>query len=310
MPPMLQRLIEGLALRKPALTAAMIHRQVTSVADQQGWARPSYAAVYRVVRPLSSGMVALAHQGSKAYREAFDLIYRREAPRPNEIWQADHTLLDVWVSDDTGKPVKPWLTIILDDYSRAVAGYFLTFKAPSALNTSLALRQAIWRKSNARWHVCGVPDTFYTDHGSDFTSQHMEQVSADLKMELVFSIAGAPRGRGRIERFFETVNLMFLLSQPGYAPEGAPSPTGPNRGDGYLQRAQAYKVLNDAARAAGITEAIGIHTLRKTFGYHAYREGVGIAVIQKLLNHPSPGVTLAYIGVEPDQGNDSLILDL
>lgn len=54
----------------------------------------------------------------------------------------------------------------------------------------------------------------------------MEQVSADLKMELVFSIPGAPRGRGRIERFFETVNLMFLLSQPGYAPEGAPPPTG------------------------------------------------------------------------------------
>ncbi len=118
MPPMLQQLIEGLALRKPALTAAMIHRQVTSVADQQGWARPSYAAVYRVVRSLSPGMVALAHQGSKAYCESFDLIYRREAQRPNEIWQADHTLLDVWVSDDTGKPVKPWLTIILDEYSR------------------------------------------------------------------------------------------------------------------------------------------------------------------------------------------------
>jgi putative transposase len=31
----------------------------------------------------------------------------------------------------------------LDDFSRALAGYFLTFDSPSALNTSLALRQAI-----------------------------------------------------------------------------------------------------------------------------------------------------------------------
>ena len=46
-------------------------------------------------------------------------------------------------------PAKPWLTVVMDDYSRAVAGYFLTFDAPSALNTSLALRQAIWRKDEA-----------------------------------------------------------------------------------------------------------------------------------------------------------------
>lgn len=225
-PPMLQQLIEGMALQKPAPTAAMIYRQVSGIAEQQGWAKPSYATVHSVVRSLEPGLVTLAHEGSKAYREAFDLIYRREAQRPNEIWQADHTLLDVWLADDEGKPKKPWLTIILDDYSRVAAAYFLTFKAPSALNTSLALRQAIWRKSDPRWHVCGIPDTFYTDHGSDFTSRHMEQVSADLKMELVFSIPGAPRGRGRIERFFKTVNLMFLMALPGYAPEGAPPPAG------------------------------------------------------------------------------------
>jgi putative transposase len=65
---------------------------------------------------------------------------------------------------------------------------------------------------------------FYTDHGSDFTSQHMEQVAADLKMRLIFSKQGEPRGRGKIERFFETVNQLFLSKQPGYAPPGSPKP--------------------------------------------------------------------------------------
>ncbi len=60
----------------------------------------------------------------------------------------------------------------------------------------------------------------YTDHGSDFTSRHLEQVGADLKIRLVFSIAGKPRGRGRIERFFSTVNEMFLCELDGYAPPG------------------------------------------------------------------------------------------
>jgi putative transposase len=60
----------------------------------------------------------------------------------------------------------------------------------------------------------------YTDHGSDFTSRHLEQVSADLKIRLIFSIAGRPRGRGRIERFFSTVDEMFLCELDGYAPPG------------------------------------------------------------------------------------------
>ena len=60
----------------------------------------------------------------------------------------------------------------------------------------------------------------YTDHGSDFTSRHLEQVGADLKVRLVFSIAGKPRGRGRIERFFLTVTEMSLCELDGYAPPG------------------------------------------------------------------------------------------
>jgi putative transposase len=112
------------------------------------------------------------------------------------------------------------LTVVLDDYSRAVAGYFLSFDSPSTLHTSLALRQAIWRKDDPQWHICGIPEVLYTDHGSDFTSQHLEQVGVDLKIRLVFSIPGKPRGRGRIERFFSTVNEIFLCELDGYAPAG------------------------------------------------------------------------------------------
>ena len=220
--PTLLKVIEGLALRKPQPTATFVHRQAIKLAAQNGWDAPSYAAVYKVIRNLDPALVSLAHEGTKAYKETFDLIHRREASGPNEIWQADHTQLDIWLRGDGGKPTKPWLTVILDDYSRAVAGFFMSFQAPSALNTSLALRQAIWRKDDPRWRVCGIPNTFYTDHGSDFTSRHMEQVAADIKMSLVFSLQGQPRGRGKIERFFETVNQLFLCTLPGYSPAGHP----------------------------------------------------------------------------------------
>ncbi len=222
----LVRLIEGLALRKPAPTAAAVYRQVVGVAEREGWPTPSYSTVYAVIRHLDPALVTLAHDGTKAYRLAFDLLHRREATSPNDLWQADHTPLDLWVRDADGTPVRPWLTAILDDYSRAVAAYRLSLSAPTALTTALALRDAIGRKADPCWHVCGIPQTFYTDHGSDFTSRHIEQIALSLKMVLVFSEPGMPRGRGRIERFFNTVNQLFLCTLPGYAPNGVP-PSGP-----------------------------------------------------------------------------------
>ena len=106
----------------------------------------------------------------------------------------------------------------MDDYSRAIAGFGVSFHAPSGIQTALILRQALWRKPVPQWHICGIPETFYIDHGSVFTSHHLEQVSVDLNMALVFSEPGMPRGRGKIERFFRTVNQMLLRGLPGYTP--------------------------------------------------------------------------------------------
>ena len=216
--PALQEVIEGLALRKPKLSIATIHRKVVETAENLGQKPPSYKVVHAVIRKLEPALMTMAHEGTKSFSDRFELVHRREAADPNAIWQADHTELDILVKDDEGKPRKPWLTIILADYSRAVAGYLLFFSAPSAIQTALALRQAIWRKGQPGWHICGIPRILYTDHGCDFTSQHIEQVVADLKIQLIFSAVGKPRGRGKIERFFKSLSQVFLSRLPGYGP--------------------------------------------------------------------------------------------
>lgn len=82
-----------------------------------------------------------------------------------------------------------------------------------------------------------------------------------------------------------------------------------HNGKASLQRDQAYKIINNAAREIGITDKIGTHTLRKTFGYHAYKSGVAIEVIQKLFNHSTPSITLRYIGITQDD-LDNVYLNL
>lgn len=218
----LQHFIEGLYLQNPHLSRASIYRKVC--ASKFNIDCPSYRTICSIIAQIPLSMTVLAHNGTKSYKQQFDLLCLHQASQPNQIWQADHMLLDILVlQDNPGKSARPWLTIIIDDYSRAIAGYELSFLSPSAMKTSLGLRQAIWKKQEPQWTICGIPNVLYTDHGSDFTSKHIEQVCIDLKIELIFSTIGEPRGRGKIERFFRTLNQLLLSEMPGYTQSKNPA---------------------------------------------------------------------------------------
>ena len=76
-----------------------------------------------------------------------------------------------------------------------------------------------------------------------------------------------------------------------------------------LSRSQAWRVLKAAGEAAGLSN-IGTHSLRKTFGYHAYRKSGGdIGLVQKLLNHSVSKITLKYIGIDREM-MDNMYLEL
>lgn len=72
------------------------------------------------------------------------------------------------------------------------------------------------------------------------------------------------------------------------------------KGNYELDRRSVWRILKEAGFLAGIKEPIGSHTIRKTFGYWAYKEGYPVPLIQELLNHSSEKITLRYIGITRD----------
>jgi putative transposase len=216
--------IERLALTRPRPSLAGLHRLASSEARKAGLPAPSYAAVRQIVQALDPALVTLALEGPTSYRDRHELVFRRRADRPNQIWQADHTELDILIMGANGNPDRPWLTTVMDDHSRAICGYMVFTGAPSALNTALALRQAMWRKSDPSWAMCGIPDILHVDHGSDFTSNHLERTAIDLHIRLIYSTIARPQGRGKIERFFGTINTELLASLPGHLGPGSRKP--------------------------------------------------------------------------------------
>ena len=94
----------------------------------------------------------------------------------------------------------------------------------------------------------------------------------------------------------------YLAAHPG-SKRSAPLFT--SRKGGTLSRTHAWRVLKAAGEAVGLSN-IGTHTLRKTFGYHAYREsGKDIGLVQRLLNHSTGANTLRYIGIDREKMDDT-----
>ncbi len=214
-----QRLIEALYLENSHRSFKNVHRIIKAYAKKEGVTIPSYTTIRDICKALPASVVAMARRGERSWQDQFEPVIRFESTRPNECWQIDHCQLDLLVVDESdGKNVlgRPWLTLVLDTYSRAVVGYYLSLTTPTSLSICCALRRAILPKPLTAWPMCGIPESLHIDHGKDFTSKHLAQVAADLDFRLIFATPYLARAKGKVERFFETLNTQLWCELPGY----------------------------------------------------------------------------------------------
>jgi putative transposase len=148
--------------------------------------------------------LGLNGRGDGTPPEAFG---RFEATFPGELWTGDA------LHGPTVGGAKSYLFAFIDDHSRALVGYRWghaedTVRLEAAFRAALAAR--------------GVPLSVYVDNGSAYVSKQLLRACATLGIRLVHSTPRRPQGRGKIERFFETVRVQFLVEIEARPPADLP----------------------------------------------------------------------------------------
>lgn len=165
-------------------------------------------------RELSVAERASAGGGEKARRE-HGLYLRYEASHRNAVWQADHTQLPLLVVPPGGRREhRPWVTLFIDDFSRAIMGWAISLR-PSSGEVLAALRSAVI-VDGPRGPFGGVPGRLRWDHGLEFVAGAVEQAALALGITLDPATPYTPHEKGKVERLNRTIAENWCATLPGY----------------------------------------------------------------------------------------------
>jgi putative transposase len=128
-----------------------------------------------------------------------------KSDRPFEAAHIDHTQTDVEIlcSKTSKKLGRPWLTTLVDDYSRDILAWWLTFEPPSYRSVLMTIRDCVRKHGR-------LPDTIVLDGGKEFQSIWFETTMAFFGVNIVRRPAARPRFGSKGERMFGTINSNFF----------------------------------------------------------------------------------------------------
>lgn len=73
----------------------------------------------------------------------------------------------------------------------------------------------------------------------------------------------------------------------------------------HIGRNRAYMLIKKAWNDLGYEGNVSCHSLRKTFGYHAWKNGISPAIIMNIYNHSSMEITKRYLAIEQDDRDNA-----
>ena len=205
-------------MERPSMFKTWEH--ILELADEQTRDKINYKTVQRRINAHSRKSKELSRLGKKVYDSKHARASQRiTADYPLQKVQIDHTKVDLMVVDEDFRLSigRPWLTALIDVYSRMILGFYFDFRNPSTWSVSECLNLAVFEKSgwlkqqgiNLSWPCQGIPELIMSDKAKEFESKAFAMGCAEYGIKHETGKAGKANLRGTVERVFGTFNNEF-----------------------------------------------------------------------------------------------------
>jgi putative transposase len=193
-----------------------VYGALVRACESHGTPAPSYKTFCQAVsrRPVYDQL--LKRKGRRAAYKAeptyFDLNITtpRHGDRPFHICHIDHTELDIeLLCSKTGRNLgRPWLTLLIDAFSRRLLAVVLAFDPPSYRACMIVLRECVRRHNR-------LPQIVVVDGGKEFDSVYFETLLARYECTKKTRPPAKARFGSVCERMFGTTNTQLIYNMMG-----------------------------------------------------------------------------------------------
>ncbi|WP_164206974.1 Mu transposase C-terminal domain-containing protein [[Micrococcus luteus] ATCC 49442] len=208
-------LIRRRFLTRQKLSVAALHREIARACASQRMKAPTRNTVTRRISMLNPVEVERRREGRDAVRPLQSA--GGEVPMIGSILeqvQIDHTVIDVVIVDERERRSigRPYLTVAIDVFSRALVGLVLTLEPPSAVSVGLCLAHAVGDKrpwleqlgTEVEWPMSGKPKSLFLDNAAEFKSEALRRGCEQHGIRLSYRPPGQPHYGGIVERVIGT----------------------------------------------------------------------------------------------------------
>lgn len=188
-----------------------IYKRFYQECKDRKWTPPSFVTFWKESKKRPIHIQTEKRKGPKAAYDTEKFYFEIETttPRhgdfPYQICHLDHTELDIELicSDTLENLGRPWLSLLIDAYSRRIIAFYLTFDPPSYRSCMMVLRECVKRNSR-------LPKMLVVDGGKEFHSVYFETLLAKYNVTKAQRPGAKPKFGSVCERLFGTTNTEFI----------------------------------------------------------------------------------------------------
>jgi len=218
-------IIKDKFLSRQRIQISLVAEEIMRCCNVSGVKPPSKQTIRRRIASLSNKLIdqkRSARHASKRYTAVQG--YFPATAQPHDVWQIDHTPVDLIIVDEVfRKPIgRPYLTLAIDVYSRCITGFCLTLEAPSTVSVGLCLTHSVFdkidwlskRNIKTQWPIWGKPKCIHVDNAHEFHGEALQRGCEAHGIDIIYRPPGQPHYGGIVERVIGTF-MQLVHSLPG-----------------------------------------------------------------------------------------------